>query len=373
MSKSGDSLKRISKYILSCVGAMIIASVLSSSSQEVSAGNEANKKIEVYTILSNDPYASDTLKTKVIEKLAENNSKIDAKDVDYTKSHVTVSGLNYNRPGIQAVTLKVDLVQNIDSKKTTNYSTTQTAVINVYQTTAPELKLKKNSIVVNNGDTWNPSSYISSVSDDSGTLPVLKETDNVDMHTDGNYFASYSAIDGEGNSTSALLSITVKTPQEVLDAQAEEQAEAQAQAEAEQKEKEAAAARAKAAATPIDYSKLGSYAGGVQTALSMAGNVPYMWGGTSPSTGFDCSGLVAYSYGLSARTTSQQQALGTHHYDVANAPAGALYFYGSESNPSHVSICIGNGNSVQALNPNLGIQVVNNSGLMPDYYVVIGQ
>lgn len=119
---------------------MIIASVLSSSSQEVSAGNEANKKIEVYTILSNDPYASDTLKTKVIEKLAENNSKIDAKDVDYTKSHVTVSGLNYNRPGIQAVTLKVDLVQNIDSKKTTNYSTTQTAVINVYQTTAPELK-----------------------------------------------------------------------------------------------------------------------------------------------------------------------------------------------------------------------------------------
>lgn len=135
---------------------MIIASVLSSSSQEVSAGNEANKKVEVYTILSNDPYASDTLKTKVIEKLAENNSKIDAKDVDYTKSHVTVSGLNYNRPGIQAVTLKVDLVQNIDSKKTTNYSTTQTAVINVYQTTAPELKLKKNSIVVNNGDTWNP-------------------------------------------------------------------------------------------------------------------------------------------------------------------------------------------------------------------------
>jgi len=377
MQENKSHKKIFLKHVLPYIGALAVIGMLLPS-QEISAFDDTSKKMAVYNIETNDPYASDTLKLKVIHHLADQDSSIDLSSIDIFNSKISVSGFNASRPGIQAVCIQVNLVQYNDSSSTFGYSDTENAVINVINSSAPSLKLKKSTITVNNGDAWNPSSYIAEISDDSGTLPVLKEIDNVDMNTDGQYYASYIAVDAEGNSTSAILNVNVKTPQEVLDAKAEAEEQAQAAAEAEreaQAEEQERQARAKAAATlsAIDMSKLGQYAGGISTALSMAGNVPYAWGGTSPSTGFDCSGLVQYSYGLTARTTSEQQALGQHRYDVENAPAGALYFYGSESSPYHVSISLGNGSAVQALNPAEGIQVVNNSVLMPSYYIVIGQ
>ncbi|WP_276753713.1 C40 family peptidase [Limosilactobacillus ingluviei] len=111
----------------------------------------------------------------------------------------------------------------------------------------------------------------------------------------------------------------------------------------------------------------------VARAQSVEGT-PYVWGGNTTS-GFDCSGLVQWSYGLSSdyRTTYQQQALGTHQYDIANAPAGAIYFWGSDSAPYHDAIATGNGNYIAA--PDVG-QTVSTSSInyyTPNYYVVVGQ
>lgn len=111
----------------------------------------------------------------------------------------------------------------------------------------------------------------------------------------------------------------------------------------------------------------------VARAQSVEGT-PYVWGGNTTS-GFDCSGLVQWSYGLSSdyRTTYQQQALGTHQYDIANAPAGAIYFWGSDSAPYHDAIATGNGNYIAA--PDVG-QTVSTSSInyyTPSYYVVVGQ
>lgn len=356
--------------VLPALGALAITGMLMPS-QKVAAANDTKKNVDVYTLSSSDPYVSDTLKTKVICKLANRLGNIDYSQIDMEDSKVIVSGLNYNRTGIQAVTLNTKIVMRTNPTKAADYSSSDNAVINITDASSAVLKLKKASVVVNNGDTWNPSSYIAAVSDRSGMLPVLKEVDNVDMNTDGDYYASYIAVDSQGNSTSAILNVKVKTPQEVLDAQAASSQQAQAEA-AQKAEQEAAAERAKNV-TPLDLSKLGNYAGGINTALSMAGNVPYVYGGTSPETGFDCSGFVSYSLGLSARTTYEQQALGTHRYDVENAPAGALYFYGSDAAPYHVALSLGNGTAVQALNPSQGIQVVANGSFMPSYYVVIGQ
>jgi len=111
--------------------------------------------------------------------------------------------------------------------------------------------------------------------------------------------------------------------------------------------------------------------GAVAKALAVANSgVPYVFGGSSMS-GFDCSGLVQYAFGLSARTTYQQTNLGTHHYDVANAPAGAILFWGSDSAPYHDGISLGNGKYVAAQNESDGIGVFSQTYWPASFYITV--
>ncbi|MCJ2387903.1 LysM peptidoglycan-binding domain-containing C40 family peptidase [Limosilactobacillus fermentum] len=114
-----------------------------------------------------------------------------------------------------------------------------------------------------------------------------------------------------------------------------------------------------------------SAAQAVARAESVIGT-PYVYGGNTMS-GFDCSGLVQWAYGLSStyRTTYQQQALGTHHYDVENAPAGAIVFFGSDSAPYHDGISLGNGTFIQAPDTGQTVKITSMSAYTPSYYVVI--
>lgn len=89
--------------------------------------------------------------------------------------------------------------------------------------------------------------------------------------------------------------------------------------------------------------------------------VPYQWGGSSPSTGFDCSGLVQKVFsdlGVSLpRTAAQQQSAGTPVASLALAQPGDLIFYGSPA--YHVGIYVGNGKMIDA--PKVGQSVQVNS------------
>lgn len=78
---------------------------------------------------------------------------------------------------------------------------------------------------------------------------------------------------------------------------------------------------------------------------------PYRYGGNSPS-GFDCSGLVHYSYsraGISLpRTTRTQLSVGSA-VDAESLRVGDLVFFDQEGRKSsHVGIYIGNGRFVHA-------------------------
>lgn len=77
---------------------------------------------------------------------------------------------------------------------------------------------------------------------------------------------------------------------------------------------------------------------------------PYSWGGSNPSTGFDCSGLMQWSFGqigIKLPRTASEQYNATKRISAKDAKAGDLVFfrgtYGGPSHVSHVGIYVGNG------------------------------
>lgn len=85
----------------------------------------------------------------------------------------------------------------------------------------------------------------------------------------------------------------------------------------------------------------------VRNALSQRG-VPYVWGGTTPGAGFDCSGLTQWSYaqaGVEIPRLAQEQKIGTP-VSANDLMAGDLVVW-----DGHVAMAIGNGQMVEAGNP----------------------
>ncbi len=85
-------------------------------------------------------------------------------------------------------------------------------------------------------------------------------------------------------------------------------------------------------------------------AVSMVGT-PYLYGGTSPDRGFDCSGLVFYSYGqtgVSVPRTSLEQFRTARKISLNEALEGDLLFFEDQEKLSHVGIYIGDGRFVHA-------------------------
>jgi len=79
--------------------------------------------------------------------------------------------------------------------------------------------------------------------------------------------------------------------------------------------------------------------------------VPYRYGGTSPAEGFDCSGLVFYSYsgaGLSVPRNSVELFKAARKIPLDAAREGDLVFFQDQRKLSHVGIYLGEGRFVHA-------------------------
>ena len=85
---------------------------------------------------------------------------------------------------------------------------------------------------------------------------------------------------------------------------------------------------------------------------------PYVWGGSTPETGFDCSGYVCWVYNQNGYNVGRTTANGlwnkSQHISEAEAKPGDLIFFeGTYDTPgkSHVGIYLGNGMMVSAGDP----------------------
>jgi len=104
-------------------------------------------------------------------------------------------------------------------------------------------------------------------------------------------------------------------------------------------------------ATPGDKAEAAYYHTKAISVAKTNLGVPYRWGGITP-TGFDCSGLVKYSFGKAGVTLPRTAAdmFYTKGYRVSSPQVGDLMFFAptKASKPTHVAIYIGSGKMIMA-------------------------
>jgi cell wall-associated NlpC family hydrolase len=103
----------------------------------------------------------------------------------------------------------------------------------------------------------------------------------------------------------------------------------------------------------------------VSAALAQVG-LPYRYGGSAPSHGFDCSGLVVYSYGKVGKHGLPRSAAALQDraqpIRVADARPGDLLFFELAKNSkkaSHVAIVVGDRKFVHAPSAGKRVEVVS--------------
>ena len=110
-------------------------------------------------------------------------------------------------------------------------------------------------------------------------------------------------------------------------------------------------------ATSVCASPVPKAADSLKVQAVLALGTPYRYGGRSPESGFDCSGLVAHvferAWGLPLpRNARAQAALGKPIRKLQELQPGDLVFYNTRNRAySHVGIYIGDGRFVHAPRP----------------------
>lgn len=90
---------------------------------------------------------------------------------------------------------------------------------------------------------------------------------------------------------------------------------------------------------------------------------PYVWGGTDPDKGLDCSGFVQWVFkqiGVNLPRISAQQARSGKVTDVNKLQVGDLVGWNNSkrnSGADHIAIYLGNGQIIEAPRPGLGVRI----------------
>ena len=328
---------------------------------------------------------------------------------EYIKEHPEKSNIDYDKTEItldkeidftdkNAQIKKVSINFHYKDKDDVSLVPDLTKTISLLVTEGdPVVELKKNEITMVKTTDYALNSVVAFSGSYSGTGVLTIEKGNFDKNQVGQYEIEYKYTDITGKTASQKLKVNVveqKTYyydtddnllEEVEGAQdengyssiadynvVEQKTEGGNNIYTLEKKPYVAPTRSVNNTQSVNYQPIISGGDYVQQALSAVGRVPYVWSGTSTS-GWDCSGMVQCLTGIGARTAEQQSYTGTRHYDIWNAPYGALYFYDTGAGAYHVGISLGNGTMVHAANANDGTIVTNIQYFTPNYWVMPGQ
>lgn len=167
------------------------------------------------------------------------------------------------------------------------------------------------------------------------------------------------------------VKVEVKKEEVGPDKAAQQKAEAEAAAKKAADEaaaKEAAAEKAEAEKAAEKAAEKQSVAASsarqavANLAISLAGRTRYVYGGTNPATGVDCSGFSQYvlrrAAGVSVSRTSSEQSTQGRTVGINEAQPGDLVFYAKGGRINHVAVYIGGGKVVSASSPRSGVKIV---------------
>ena len=105
--------------------------------------------------------------------------------------------------------------------------------------------------------------------------------------------------------------------------------------------------------------------------------VNYRYGGMNPTTGFDCSGLVFYSYtqaGVSVPRTSREQFSAARKISLADAQPGDVVFFQDQEKLSHVGIYLGQRRFIHAPSSGRTVSVANiDAPYYQEHLVAVGR
>ena len=219
--------------------------------------------------------------------------------------------------------------------------------VNIKDTQAPEIALKQNEVAISQGDSYDVKSNIVSVKDViDGDIPLNdgknKEganytvESNFDNNKIGDYDVKITATDSNKNTKTASYKIKVN---------AKTQTQPTSKPEIYTNN-----------APSVDTSSV------VAAAQSLLG-IRYRGGGTSPETGFDCSGFVKYVYslfGVNLSGGSSSQLGAGSAVSEGNMQAGDIIIWANNGSnrAAHSSIYAGDGTIIHATS-NRGVQRTN--------------